>query len=181
MVAPMDLAQVYVWGDLVGAVAWDRERGLARFEFDPAFVTKGLDLAPLTMPLADARRGRTLFEFPALPRETFQGLPGLLADSLPDNYGNRIIDAWLARQGRTPESFHPVERLCYTGTRGMGALEFHPPVLDGLSQSVAVDVSALVELAQEVLSHRTSLQTNLGHGAEALQESRRGAPGATRS
>lgn len=170
MVAPSLVAEVRLWGARVGAVAWDPGQDLGRFEFDPDFLAKGLDLAPLTMPLAQARRGERIFAFPALSRKTFHGLPGMLADCLPDRYGNALIDAWLAQQGRTPESFNPVERLCYTGTRGMGALEFHPPVPQGLDRLAPVDVGALVELAREVLAHRTSLNSHLDHGSRALQD-----------
>ncbi len=159
-----------LWGHRVGAVAWDRDRGLGSFEFDPDFLGQGLDLAPLTMPLDQARRSRRVFAFPALPRETFHGLPGMLADCLPDRYGHALVDAWLAQQGRAPESFTPVERLCTTGTRGMGALEFHPPVRQGLNQSTPVEVAALVALARDVLAHRGSLHTRLDHGARALQD-----------
>ncbi len=168
MVAPGLVAEVRIWGERVGAVAWDQAQRLGSFEFDPDFLARGLDLAPLTMPLAEARRGGSVFRFPALPRETFYGLPGMLADCLPDRYGSALVDAWLARQGRTPESFNPVERLCYTGTRGMGALEFHPPVRQGLDRSTPVEVGALLELARDVLAHRDSLATRLDHGAQAL-------------
>ncbi|MHB8766450.1 MAG: type II toxin-antitoxin system HipA family toxin [Deferrisomatales bacterium] len=167
---PAQVAEVRLWGHRVGAVAWDPDRALGTFEFDPAFLALGLDLAPPTMPVEQARRGRRVFSFPALSRETFHGLPGMLADCLPDRYGNTLVDAWLAQQGRAPESFTPVERLCYTGTRGMGALEFHPPVRQGLNQSTPVEVAALVELARDVLTHRGSLATRLDHGAQALQD-----------
>ena len=101
MVNKVDTALVRIWGRLAGAVAWDEGRQLATFEYDPDFLDEGLDLAPLTMPWVEARRGQARFNFPGLPRDTFRGLPGLLADALPDQFGNDIIDAWLARQGRT--------------------------------------------------------------------------------
>ncbi|MFH0945647.1 MAG: type II toxin-antitoxin system HipA family toxin [Planctomycetota bacterium] len=169
MVEVVDTAFVKIWGQVVGAVSWDAERRFATFEYDPGFLEKGLDLSPLTMPLAAARRGATKFAFRALSEETFKGLPGLLADSLPDRFGHRIIDAWLARQGRTAESFSPVERLCYTGRRGMGALEFAPALQVGLDASIPVELSELVELAQLVTDERARLKTDLGRGApEAL-------------
>ncbi|MDH4126940.1 MAG: HipA N-terminal domain-containing protein, partial [Gammaproteobacteria bacterium] len=114
-------ARVILWGRDIGAVSWLDDRELGVFQYVPEFVGSGIEVAPLMMPLRDAP-----YEFPALPRATFKGLPGLLADSLPDTWGNALIDAWLASQGRSPESFNPVERLCYTGARGMGALEFKP-------------------------------------------------------
>ena len=126
--------------------------GAATFEYDRAFIRSGIEVAPLTMPLS----GR-LYSFPSLRPETFHGLPGLLADSLPDRFGNALIDAWLARSGRLPESFNAVERLCYTGSRGMGALEYAPAIRSGQSGTSQVEVGKLVELASEVLAHRDNL------------------------
>ncbi len=148
-------ASVNLWGMPVGAVAWNAEKEFAAFEFDKRFVDQGLDLAPLKMPLSESRRG-IIFEFRDLPKDTFKGLPGMLADALPDNFGNRIIDAWLARQGRTSQNFGSIERLCYTGKRAMGALEFEPSY-DSDEQSVPVEVSELLKLVQEVTNERSEL------------------------
>jgi serine/threonine-protein kinase HipA len=128
-------------------------RDYAAFQYDPAFAGSGIELSPLTMPLSEQ-----VYEFPALPRITFRGLPGLLADSLPDKFGHALIDAWLATQGRTPESFSAVERLCYTGTRGMGALEFAPVLGPRPRKATKIEIDALVQLASEVLTHRGELQ-----------------------
>ncbi len=140
MVEKVDTAFVRLWGDMVGAVAWLEDQGYGVFEFDPAFLKKGLDISPIQMGLADAQRGDGIFSFPGLNKQTFLGLPGLLADALPDKFGNSVIDAWLAQNGRDTESFSPVERLCYTGRRAMGALEFEPPVIRRLDRPVAVEV-----------------------------------------
>lgn len=149
----MTLAEVKLWGKRIGAVAWDENVGLANFEYEPAFIDSGIELAPFTMPLSDR-----IYSFPALPRETFHGLSGLLADSLPDDFGNALIDAWLAKEGRDPGSFSSVERLCYTGSRGMGALEYVPSQGPRLSaKSTHVEVEALVELASEILTRRNQL------------------------
>ncbi len=148
----MTTAAVKLWGRDIGAVSWDANRDLANFEFEPAFQKSGIQVAPLTMPLS-----AEIHSFPELSRETFYGLPGLLADSLPDRFGNALIDTWLATQGRTPASFNPVERLCYTGTRGMGALEFEPATGPARSTATAIEVEALVELASEILSLREGL------------------------
>jgi hypothetical protein len=102
----VNVATVRLWGRDVGAVAWDEPRGLGNFEYDPAFVRQGWPVAPLMMPV-----GPGIFSFPAFNRETFHGLPGLLADSLPDRFGNRLIDLWLTRQGRAPSDFTPVARF----------------------------------------------------------------------
>jgi serine/threonine-protein kinase HipA len=157
----MTIAKVNLWGMFVGGVYWDAARGHAFFEFDAEFLRRGLDLAPLTMPVAGAAAGRATYAFPRLNQETFRGLPGLLADSLPDRFGNALIDARLAREGRTPESFNPVDRLCYTGSRGMGALEYEPSTgpAEGASEPVAID--HLVRLAGEALSARKKLRANL--------------------
>jgi len=150
-------ALVKIWGQTLGAVAWDSERGYSFFEYASQFVQTGLELSPITMPLDQARDRGTIFQFRALPRDTFMGLPGLLADSLPDKFGNRIIDVWLARQGRTSADFSPIERLCYTGKRGMGALEYEPAIDTGVEDSVPVEVSELVDLAGKILHDRESL------------------------
>ena len=115
------IAEVKLWGTTIGGVVLEYGQRVASFQYDPTFAGSGIEVAPLMMPL-----GNQVFSFPALSQPSFYGLPGLLADSLPDKFGNALIDAWLARQGRSPESFNAVERLCYTGSRGMGALEFVP-------------------------------------------------------
>ncbi len=146
-------AKVNLWGRTIGAVSLGSDAATATFEYDPAFAESGIEIAPLTMPLSGQ-----LYSFPALRPETFHGLPGLLADSLPDRFGNALIDAWLARSGRTPDSFNAVERLCYTGSRGMGALEYAPALRLGVSGSASLEIERLVELASEVLTHRNNLQ-----------------------
>ena len=133
----------------------DAGRDYAAFQYDPAFARSGIELSPLMMPLSER-----VYEFAALPRNTFHGLPGLLADSLPDKFGNTLIDAWLATQGRAPESFGAVERLCYTGTRGMGALEFVPGLGPKPRKATKIEIDALVQLASDVLTHRNELQSN---------------------
>ncbi|MEM1084197.1 MAG: type II toxin-antitoxin system HipA family toxin [Verrucomicrobiota bacterium] len=158
----MNSAGIHLYDTLIGAISWDPEREQGFFEYDPAFPSSGIEVAPLTMPLAPRR-----YSFPELPRETFKGLPGLLADSLPDKFGNLLIDQWLARQGRTPESFDPVERLCYLGTRAMGALEFQPALLDE-RPSEQLHVDALVELTNEVLASRDDLHADLSEPPDAL-------------
>ncbi len=158
----MTIAEIHLYETLIGAVAWDYARETGVFEYDPAFLRSGIEISPITLPL---RAGR--FSFPELPRETFKGLPGLLADSLPDKFGNLLINQWLVRQGRVPESFNPVERLCYLGTRAMGALEFKPALLAaGPSETLHLD--ELVKLASEALASRNSLHVNLEKSPEAL-------------
>lgn len=147
-----EVAEVRLWGRTIGAVALPAGSDVAEFEYDPAFVNSRIEIAPLTLPLS-----RRVFRFPELPRQTFHGLPGLLADSLPDKFGHALINAWLARKGRPPASMNAVERLCYTGARGMGALEFRPAIGPRATRSRRLEVDALVELASEVLSSRDRL------------------------
>lgn len=157
----MVVAEVNLWGIQVGAVAWNEAANHGVFEFEPNFLKLELDISPLKMPLAEARSGKRIFSFPTLNTETFQGLPGLLADSLPDKFGNRLIEEWLARKGRTVQSMNPIEKLCYIGLRGMGALEFKPSIAryDGPSEPLQVD--ELVRLASDIMHQRNSLETNI--------------------
>ncbi len=162
------LAEVRLWGSRIGALSLADGERAAGFEYDEAFAASGIEVAPLLMPLAASRA----YRFPGLAIESFGGLPGLLADSLPDRYGNALIDAWLATRGRTPESFNSVERLCYIGRRGMGALEFKPARGPRPAKSHVVDVEALVELAAEVMARREDLAVSLARPGkrEALRE-----------
>lgn len=145
----MNDARVVLWGSVIGAVTWLEDREIGVFQYAPDFLGSGIQLSPLMMPL-----GEFPYEFPALARNSFKGLPGLLSDSLPDRYGNAIIDAWLASQGRTAASFHSVERLCYVGIRGMGALEFQPATIGPPASNHAVEVQRLVGLANQILDER---------------------------
>ncbi|ESQ88038.1 toxin HipA [Asticcacaulis sp. AC460] len=160
-------AEIMMWGTRIGAVRLGDDSPFADFEYDPDFVRSGIEIAPLTMPI-----NRTVYRFPDLPLRTFHGLPGLLADALPDKFGNAIINAWLATQGRAPEGFNAVERLCYTGARGMGALEFRPTSGPRQRQSKRVDIDALVGLASEVLRNRHDLSQSLAapKRQQALQQ-----------
>lgn len=148
-------AEIKLWGTVIGAVSLDEENRTADFEYNPSFVQSGIQLSPLVMPLKPG-----VYRFPNLPYETFHGLPGLISDSLPDKFGNSIIDVWLSKQGRLPESFNAVERLCYTGKRGMGALEYYP-VIASDDMDEKINVSELAELASIVLKNRQNLKTVL--------------------
>ena len=160
----MQVAEVKIWGKLVGAVAWNTEMGFATFEFDPKFKQLGWDLAPLKMAISD---NRNQFSFPELRKDknsvfdTFKGLPGLLADALPDKYGNQLINLWLAQQGRPIDSMNPVEKLCFIGSRGMGAMEFEPAVLKESKRAFSIEIDSLVSIAQKMLDKREAFSTNL--------------------
>lgn len=165
----VNVAEVWLWNHRIGAVALD-EHSMGVFEYDTDFLKRGLDISPLMMPLEDARRGQVIHSFPALNPGTFKRLPGLLADTLPDKFGQAIINAWLARQGRSPDDFSIIERLCYTGSRAMGALEFKPAVIEHINQPVSVEISEMITLIQNVMNHRHSLDVSLTHDEQQTQE-----------
>ena len=153
-------AFVKIWGETVGAVAWNAETGLASFEYDPKFINTKTDLAPLKMPIINSMK--RIFSFPELRDiKTFKGLPGLLADVLPDDYGNQLINSWLAQNGRPENSMNPVELLCFIGTRGMGALEFEPSQLKTTKRAFDIEVDNLIRISQKMLSKRDRFETNL--------------------
>ena len=161
------VAAVRLWGSRIGAVALAEGADTATFQYDPAFLPSGIEVAPLTMPLS-----RRIYSFPTLSPRTFHGLPGLLADSLPDRFGTAIIDAWLATQGRAPESSSAIERLCYTGARGMGALEFEPAAGPRPGRATRIQVDKLVELASDILARRGGLQASFADAekTEAMRD-----------
>lgn len=161
------VAEVRLWGRSIGAVSIENAQAVARFQYTDEFARSGIQVSPLRMPLSSQ-----VYAFPGLARETFHGLPGLLADSLPDRFGNALIDAWLATQGRSAESFNAVERLCYIGSRGMGALEFAPAHGPRARTSQTLDVDALVQLASRVLNQRNDLQHSMTdeHRSETLRD-----------
>lgn len=150
------IAEIKLWGRTIGAVSLEEGDEISSFEYDPEFAQSGIEVSPLRMPLASK-----VYRFPQLSRQTFHGLPGLLSDSLPDRYGNALIDAWLSTQGRSADSFNAVERLCYTGERGMGALEFRPLTGPKAYETTRIQVEQLVELASEVLTQKDNFRTTL--------------------
>lgn len=153
----LTVAEIYLWGSLVGYVSWNEKAGLASFEYDHEFVDYApVEVAPIKIP-----RKKGIYSFPELARGTFHGLPGFLADSLPDKFGNALIDVWLSTKGRKSGSFNPIERLCYIGERGMGALEFKPAKYKGRLSSVPIEIEDMVKLASAVLTNKTKLKENL--------------------
>ncbi len=160
----VDYAYVKIWGQLVGVVRWLPERNLASFQYDRHFLLNKWDLSPIKMPVSNGDR---VYNFPELLKakdskeDTFKGLPGLLADSLPDKYGNKLIDKWLAQNGLPANSMNPVEKLCFIGSRGIGALEFEPAQMKAGKNTFAIEISGLVGIAQKMLSDREGFETNL--------------------
>lgn len=157
-------AFIKIWGQTIGAVSWDEQRGIASFEYDQKFKATGYDLSPLKMPILSDKK---IFSFPELRAsrnsefDTFKGLPGLLADVLPDKYGNQLINTWLVQNGRPENSMNPVEQLCFIGTRGMGALEFEPTQFKQNKRTFQVEIDCLVDIAQKMLNKREHFKANL--------------------
>lgn len=151
----VNVARVFIYGRCAGAVMWDVRGGRALFEYEPDFVDSALEISPLMMPLS---RHRT-YSFGNLAEGTFMGLPGLLADALPDAYGKVFLDRWLAASGRTMAN--PVERLCYQGKRSMGALEFVPAQDGYLDIGSSIEISSLIKVAAQVLEQKAALAENL--------------------
>ena len=149
----MIAVEVKLWGTTIGALSMEKGETVARFEYAPNFVGAGVEPSPMVMPVS-----KQIYSFPLLSR-TFHGLPGLFVDSIPDKFGNKVIDSWLVRQGRDPESFTALERLCYTGNRGMGALEFLPLLGPDSAESESLDVENLRSFAAEVLNQRKTFST----------------------
>ena len=167
----LDAVEVKIWGHSVGALIWNTIQEYAVFRFNSDFLKLDLDLAPLLMPLSGIDP-KTTYSFQPNSiedRTVYKGLPPFIADSLPDSFGNKVIDEWLNRQGRTPGSFTPLERLCYTGERGLGALEFYPPETK-IEIVTDIDIKNLVQLAQEVFSSRRTLRTRFDKGVEAMKD-----------
>ena len=151
---------------VVGAVSFDTRSGIGAFEYSPDFIKSGVELSPIKMPLS-----RKIFTFPEANYETFKGLPGLVADSLPDDFGNAVLNAWIAAKGQSPNEITPLQRLQYTGQRGMGALEYSPATrLKGLNASEKIEISSLVSIAQEVLDSRQTFSLSLSHPSDVNRE-----------
>jgi len=148
MFKPVDAVEVHVWGRKIGAVALDTNLRYYVFEYEPKFLREGIELSPLAMPLAQAR---TPFVFTDLPEQTYKRLPALLSDALPDDFGNVLIDGWMAQQGVDPMEITPLDRLAYMGKRGMGALEFHPVRGPRAKKCTALSLATLVEDARRAV------------------------------
>ena len=161
-----NILKVTLWEKEVAAVSWNTDKGIAEIEFFDSFAREGLNIAPLTMPLNDIFRGERIFSFPTHKNKTFKGLPGLLADSLPDDYGNSVIDEWFAVK-QMAASVTPLDRLLYIGKRGMGALEYEPATqIKELNESSKIEIELLTELAKQVLNQRKTFSANLQKGSK---------------
>lgn len=163
----VNVATVHLWNKRIGAVSWDADRQVALFQYYPDFANNNiLEPSTITMPAKGAQN--TIYQFSALPKDTFQGLPGMLADSLPDKFGNTVLDEWLSRTGRTKADMNPIEKLCYIGNRGMGALEYSP-ALHERSTAAKIDIEEMTALVADILSRREQLKTS-ADSAEMMKD-----------
>ena len=151
----VDVARVKLYGATVGAIQWDSRYEIGRFEYDKTFINSGLQPSPLLMPTVLGK----VYTFANINRDTFHGLPGMLADCLPDTYGRALFNKWLSLTGRT--SANPVETLCYFGNRCMGALEFEPAIVSTVSENQKFELDSLIEVAKEAISEKSKFETNL--------------------
>ncbi|MFC3393761.1 type II toxin-antitoxin system HipA family toxin [Brenneria rubrifaciens] len=162
----MEVINVNYKNSEAGAVSFNTETGTGAFEYSASFIRQGIELSPLKMPL-----GKRIYSFPELDFETFKGLPGLIADSLPDDFGNAVLNAWVASRGKQPGDITPLQRLQYTGKRGMGALEYTPATrLRSLNASQQVEIASLVSIAQEILDSRANFSVELNKTGQADRE-----------
>ncbi|MEX1057220.1 MAG: type II toxin-antitoxin system HipA family toxin [Natronospirillum sp.] len=150
----------------VGAVSFDAMTGLGAFEYHPSFLKKGIELSQLKMPLAPR-----IYRFPELDFNTYKGLPGMIADSLPDDFGNAVLNAWVAAKGKSPSAITPLQRLQFTGKRGMGALEYAPATqIKNLNATQPVEIASLVAIAQSILDTRSDFAVDLHSGGQEDRE-----------
>jgi len=156
----VDVAKVNLYGQTMGYVRWDEHYDRALFEYDAEFIRTGIEPSPLMMP---AREGR-VYSFGDLNHDTFKGLPGLLADSLPDTYGRALFDRWLSLMGRT--SSNAIESLCFLGKRCMGAMEFEPAIEVG-NRDMRIEINTLVDVAREALAEKSQFTTHLSEDRKA--------------
>lgn len=170
----VDVAEVKIWGELAGAIRWDESQQLGYFQYDTRFIERGWDISQLKMPID---QGSRIYSFPETRKgrneteDTFKGLPGLLSDALPDKYGNKLINTWLSKQGRSENSMNPVEKLCFIGTRGMGAIEFEPAQIKTGVKTFSIELNSMIEVAKKILNEREDFLTNLNKdGEKAMME-----------
>lgn len=162
----MDVVNIKYQDQDVGAVSYDTDTGIGAFEYSTAFISTGINLSPIKMPLT-----KRIYTFPGLGYETFKGLPGMIADSLPDDFGNAVLNAWIAEHGKNPGDITPLERLKFTGKRGMGALEYTPATqLKHLNSSQQIEIKSLVNIAQEILDDHEQFNVELNKAGKEDKE-----------
>ncbi len=150
------IANVKIWSHNIGVILWDEMQQLGIFEFDKNFLKLGLDIFPVLMPLSELNKGKLVFSFPTLSLETFKGLPGLLSDSLPDNFGNLVIEAWLTNKGKESTYFSPVDKLCLIANNGVGALEYEAFEIQKTKISKEIELQELINFVNETLNNKVN-------------------------
>ena len=154
----INTAEIFIWGTRIGIIHKEPDLPYASFEYDRDFQKSGIELSPICMPLSDH-----VYEFPDLSVSSFHGMPGLVADSLPDRFGNAVINNWLSSLGRSVDYFNAIDRLCYTGSRGMGALEYVPASGPFIDPSENVNISEMVRFAEAALSGRAAQEADISN------------------
>lgn len=163
----MEVVRVKYGSQDAGAVSYNTDTGVGAFEYESGFLKYGIELSPVKMPLS-----KRVYAFPENNNVTFRGLPGMISDSLPDDFGNAVMNAWIAGQGKSVNDITPLQRLQYTGKRGMGALTYHPArQLKNLNRSRTIEIESLLTLAQEILDNREKFQVNLSSSGKEDRES----------
>jgi serine/threonine-protein kinase HipA len=162
----IEVVKVKYNGQDVGAVSFNTETGVGAFEFESRFIKSGIELSPIKMPLS-----KKIYSFPENNNETFKGLPGMIADSLPDDFGNAVMNAWIASQGMSATDITPLQRLQYNGKRGMGALTYSPAIQrKNLNRSQYIEIQSLISIAQKILDKREQFQVTLGKQGQEDKE-----------
>ena len=157
----VDIAKVKLYGNDLGTFRWNDRYGIAQFEYADSFIGRDIEPAPLMMPVREGR----VYSFGDIGKETFKGLPGMLADSLPDTYGRALFDRWLALTGR--HSGNSIETLCFLGKRCMGALEFEPAMDVPYNSNTQIEIDSLVSVASDALAEKQDFGANLSDDKKA--------------
>ena len=154
-----NVVKVKLWGMDVGYLSWDKKAGVAVFEYDPIFLEQGIDIAPLTMSIYSPRSQKQI-TWNGDKDKLYQGLPPMIADSLPDKWGNSLFNAWLRDNNISTKKINPIGHLSFIGSRAMGALEYEPARKLGDNSAFSVDVQRLYEFAKRVLNERETTVLN---------------------
>lgn len=146
------IVEVKLWNTTVGYLSTDTENNIF-FTYDDAFIERGIEISPVMM-----RLRKEPYSFPRLNKETYRGLPGIFADSLPDKFGRRVINEYLISIGRDKNSLTPLEQLTYIGKRGMGALEYYPLLDKSMNETEVIEINKIALAAREIIKNRSNIE-----------------------
>lgn len=150
---------VFLWGTKIGMLDYEPgQTEIATFEYDENFIKVGIELSPINVSTQNK-----IYNFDNISFNTFHGLPGFIADSLPDKFGNQLIDQYFTQKGKNNNEITALDRLLYIGDRGLGALEYRPSIDFNNSQDTKLDLRSLSELAELVLNKKDILKSNLNN------------------